>query len=514
MTGTPILVGAGQFCERVDEPGYEGLSPVAIAARAGSRALADADADAGGRLGATIDIVASTRTFADMGAAPAPFGTSDNFPRSIAARLGLDPRHAYWDGGGGNSPQRLVNLMFERLATSQSRAVLIAGGEATATLRHLQRTGGQASWAETVGGSVCDQGSSVEGIMTEELVTHGLSNVPAAYALLENARRRHLGTGRDEYARAMAEMFAPFTDVAAVNPYSAAATTAMSASELLAEGPRNRVIASPYPLSLVARDQGNQGAALVLTTAEHAHRVGVPEENWVYLHGHADLTERPMMDRPQLGAYPAAVAASRSALRDAGLDVADIDVFDFYSCFPIAVSAVAVDGLGLAPDDPRGLTVSGGMPYFGGPGNNYSLHAIADMAHRLRTQPGSFGLLGANGGFLSKYSAGVYSTLPAIWTAADHRAVQDDLDGAPAVARELRPDGPGVVETFTVIHTRGQPSAGVVIGRLIDNDARFIATTADGDDETLGELLSERTEVLLGRRVHVTTDGGTNRFTV
>ena len=73
------------------------------------------------------------------------------------------------------------------------------------------------------------------------------------------------------------------------------------------------------------------------------------------------------------------------------------------------------DGLGLAVDDPRGLTLTGGLPFFGGPGNNYSMHAIAETVQRARQAPGSYGFVGANGGVMSKYSAGVYSTRPAEW---------------------------------------------------------------------------------------------------
>ncbi|MFX4396904.1 hypothetical protein ABTA35_20075, partial [Acinetobacter baumannii] len=51
-------------------------------------------------------------------------------------------------------------------------------------------------------------------------------------------------------------------------------------------------------------------------------------------------------------------------------------------------------------------------PFFGGPGNSYSLHAIASMVERLRAARDGFGLVLANGGFLSKPAAGVYAAVP------------------------------------------------------------------------------------------------------
>lgn len=35
-----------------------------------------------------------------------------------------------------------------------------------------------------------------------------------------------------------------------------------------------------------------------------------------------------------------------------------------------------------------GSTLTGGPPFFGGPGNNYSTHAIAEAVHEMRDKPG------------------------------------------------------------------------------------------------------------------------------
>lgn len=69
-------------------------------------------------------------------------------------------------------------------------------------------------------------------------------------------------------------------------------------------------------------------------------------------------------------------SATGVALRQAGLSLPQIDLLDLYSCFPSAVQ-VAQRELGLSQDDPRPLTVTGGLPFNGGPFNNYVMHAIA-----------------------------------------------------------------------------------------------------------------------------------------
>jgi acetyl-CoA C-acetyltransferase len=200
------------------------------------------------------------------------------------------------------------------------------------------------------------------------------------------------------------------------------------------------------------------------------------------------------MDRPDLGASPAAALAVRWALYHAGVSVDDLATIDLYSCFPIAVFAVA-DQLGLKPDDPRGLTVTGGLPFFGGPGNNYSMHAIAETVRRLR-ETGGAGLVGANGGALTKYSAGVYSTQPRRWAPAEAPA-NAPLTGPPE-AEEA--DGPATIETYTVRHARDGRRKGVVVGRLDADGRRFLA-------KGLGDYLADPGTEPLGARVLVRSTG-------
>ena len=126
-------------------------------------------------------------------------------------------------------------------------------------------------------------------------------------------------------------------------------------------------------------------------SVEAARRLGVPEEKWVYVHGHADMIEQAMLDRADLGASPASVMAAREALRVAGIGVDDMATFDLYSCFPFPVFVIC-EALGIAGDDPRGLTLTGGLPYFGGPGNSYSLHGIAETVARCADSQGNSAL--------------------------------------------------------------------------------------------------------------------------
>ena len=304
--------------------------------------------------------------------------------------------------------------------------------------------------------------------------------------MIDNARRARLKQSRDEYAAAMGALFEPFTRVAAANPH-ASAPVERDAAELVTPTAQNRPIADPYTRFIVAREKVNQGAAVLLMSVAAARDLGVPEDRWVFLHGHADLRERPLMERADLSAGPASVMAARHALEVAGLSVGDLAAIDLYSCFPAPVFNVR-DGLGIAPDDPRGLTLTGGLPFFGGAGNNYSMHAIAVVA-RARRGPGSYSFVGANGGVMSKYSVGVYSTTPAPWAPDNSAALQAEIDAWPAPGQAAQADGWATIESYTVTHGRDGGRTGVVIGRLEADGRRFVAK-GDERDTSLLDLLT------------------------
>lgn len=472
---TPVLVGVGQFTERLGEPDYRGMSAVELATEAARAAVADC----GGRdVAAAIDTVAGVRQFEISGLAPAPLGKSDNYPRSVARRIGADPRRAVLEVIGGQSPQRLVTEFAGAIAAGEADVVLVMGSENTSTLRYFADRDDKPDHSETVGGQLEDRGYGYDGIIDDYSVTHGLVGAPPQYALLENARRARVGLSADDYRLAMAELFAPFSKVAAKNPYSSSPVE-RSVQELATVTDSNRMISDPYPRLMVARDQVNQGAAAVLMSVEAARRLGVPEDNWVYLHGHADLKEQPLLERPDLGAGPASVLAVQEALRVAGIGLDQVAAFDLYSCFPFPVFNIC-DGTGLATDDPRGLTLTGGLPFFGGPGNNYSLHAIAEAVTEMRGRPGQFALVGANGGFASKYSVGIYSTEPAEWRPDRSADLQEQIAAMPKVAITERADGAATVETYTVRYGR-KGRTGIIVGRLDTDNSRFLATTRDDD---------------------------------
>jgi acetyl-CoA C-acetyltransferase len=473
---TPVIVGVGQFTERIDDPDYRGMSAVELATEAVRAALTDTGADITA-VAKAIQVFAGLRQFEICTPfATAPLGSSDNYIRSVAQRVGADPQRAVLESIGGNGPQKLVTEFAGAIAAGEIEVALILGSENGSTLKTFAAKDNKPDHSETVGGQLDDRGYGFEQYMSEYTAKHGLTGAPVQYGLLDNARRARLGLGVDSYRQKMAELFAPFSKVAAKNPFSSSPVE-RSVEELATVTADNRMICDPYPRLMVARDTVNQGAAVVVMSVDAARKLGVPEEKWVYLHGHADQREQDLLDREDVSVSVSEKQAVAEALRVAGITIDEVSTFDLYSCFPFPVFTVC-DDFGLTADDPRGLTLTGGLPYFGGPGNSYSLHGIAETVAEMRDKPGAFGLVGANGGVMSKYSVGVYSTTPVEWAPDRSNELQSDIANLPKVAVTRNANGAGVIETYSVRYDWPERT-GVIIGRLDADNSRFMAISTD-----------------------------------
>ena len=156
------------------------------------------------------------------------------------------------------------------------------------------------------------------------------------------------------------------------------------------------------------------------------------------------------------------------------VDISAMAYLDLYSCFAIAVTNIS-EAFGIAPDDPRGLTLTGGLPFFGGAGNNYSGHAIVEAVQRLRDDTTGYALVGANGGFMSKYSTGIYSRQAADWSTSRFKT----LPGREG-ALEVRDShsGSAVIDSYTIVPGRKGVVAAIVA--RTEDGARIVANPAAG----------------------------------
>ena len=507
---TPVLIGAGQFTYRGDAGASP--TPVRMLEIAAERAVADAGLSASALAGIDALAVVGFTVDAPGGLERLPIPRVANPPASLASRLGADPAWAVYSHMGGNSPQQMVNVLCERIARGEAQLGLAVGAEFLGAL--MKRMRGGAGFPDDYGEDHAQKperiGDPRPGATPQE-TAHGLNFPVNAYPLFENALRARDGRSLEAHQARLGALFAPFTEVAATNP-EAWFPTARSAQELVTVNERNRMISYPYPKYLNAIMEVDQSAGVLIASVKKARELGVPEDRWVYLHGCADASDLwYITDRQDYHSSPAMRLTGRRAFEMAGIGPDALSLIDLYSCFPVAVE-IGAQETGLALDDPRGLTITGGLPYFGGPGNNYAMHSIAQMVHRLRDKPGAYGLVTANGWFLTKQSVGIYSTRPfeGAWEREDPKVIQSQIDALPHPEVIEKPDGRASIETFTVSHAREGYRAGIVIGRD-ENGRRFVANTPP-DEATLRDLESREGVGRTGT-VAPSDDGRLNIFT-
>ncbi len=496
----PVLVGVGQAASRWSPEEGTAAAPscLGLAEAAAIQALADAGVPG---LAGKIDTLAMVRTMEDSIPGSAyTFGRAANLPRALAKRIGADPAEAIYEIVGGQSPQALVNEMAARIHDGSCEVALVAGAEAIGAMKAARRAGLVLDFTDETDGEVTDRGLGPM-LLSRAEIKHGLVVPAYFYALFENAMAARRGETRSARRRWMSEVFKRFSDVAETHPQ--AQFPASRSVEFLATPSReNYPFADPFLKWHMAQDAVNLAAAILVMSEDAADRAGVPQARRVYLHGAGEAADSHISERPVLDGSWAMQAALSRALGQAGIAAGELGLFDLYSCFPCAVAS-ACDVLGLDPaSEPRPLTVTGGLPFFGGPGNNYSLHAIASMAARLRAEPGKTGLVLANGGWMTKAAAGVYSTSrPAAF-------IPVDIPATP-VSRIEPVNGPaaGTVETWTLVQGRDGPELAIAFARM-GTGARIIAQSREA---AVLACFNEDASVA-GRPVDVMTDAGVNTF--
>lgn len=501
----PVLIGVGQSLSQWDgqnlgKSGPVGApSPLSLMTDASKAALADTGAPG---IAAAIDTIAVVRIFEDsVGRAAHPHGHNTNLPGTLARDTGTQPARQIYETVGGQSPQALVNEFARRVHEGEIDAVLISGSEANRASKGARKHGVEINWTDGADAPYEDRGMGPMMLSREE-IKHGLIAPAYFYGLFENAIAAREGRTRSGHRRAMAELFQPFSAIAAKNKYSQFPVE-HDVAFLSAPSRENYEYADPYLKWFIAQDAVNQGAAAILVSSSKADALGVPEDKRVYIHGGGDAGDDLISLRPVLDRSWAMDTAVSRALAQAGKAQADIAHLDLYSCFPSAVfSGAAALGLDWKTDK-RALTLTGGLPFFGGPGNNYSLHGIAEMVATLRKNKGAFGLVLANGGWMTKEAAGVYSAArPKAFTPAEPAAKAKTQVEVAILAGEAK------LETFTVTHGKDGPDRGIIFARFADG-RRAIANNADA--ATLAILRDDASPV--GRKVAITAQDETATFT-
>jgi acetyl-CoA C-acetyltransferase len=486
----PVIIGVGE-ASRKTVPG-EWPSPRELAGAAIKVALADTGQPLS--VAAAIDTLAAIPMFEDSGL-PLGTGSPENVAEAFADAGGLNARRLIHAAMGGQSPQSTLNELAGEIMRGECGIAIIVSAEAIGTAKRARRAGIELDWRVSATRDFENRMVNFP-ILTRREIRHGIISLPLAYSLLENARRIERGMSRHDYLVEMARQGAAMSAKSLTRRH-AQFPVAFTTEQLVAEHESDYNITDIYRRWRVAQDAVDLGGAIILTSAGKARELGVADEKMIWLAGASEAAEPPLSERDHIASPDAVGFTMHAALDQAGFAPTDLGPVDIYSCFPVAVYA-AVDTLG-DPARARGdYTLTGGLGFFGGPGNGYTVYSLAAMVEALRKDGSKPALVTANGGVMSKQAVGVYTASQPLrpWSGEVIKGYVPQT-----VAVDDAPQGSGRILTYARPVTKGVMGAATLLLEM-ETGARALAVLEGAPDLDLGGMT---VFVVPGEKRHIAT---------
>ena len=456
---TPVLVGIGLATQR-EEDARHALEPLDLMLAAVQAAGHDAGP-------------AAALAGAQYIAVPRGRWTYRNPAGAIAEHIGAH-RATTVLSSVGVLQQTLLGEACARIARGEAHTTLVTGADAGYRLLRAQLAGIELPDREQHNDPDIFLSPSDELRHAVELRA-GLKMPVGLYAMMESAYRARQGWSVSDHRDRLATLYARFSAIAAANPH-AWHRQPYGAAQIRAAAPRNPMQAFPYTRLHVSTWNVDQAAALLFCSAARADALGIPRSRWIYALASSESNHMvPVCARADLSRCPGARIAAQAALSGAGVAADELDLVELYSCFPVAVETYAE---ALALPLTRDLTVTGGMPFAGGPYNNYVLQATARAAELLRARGQGLALVGSVSGVLTKQGFGLWSMAPAT-SPFVHADVSHEVAAAIDTVEVLDSfHGEATVAGYTVLHGRDQTPRGVA---LLDTPSgqRVLASSED-----------------------------------
>lgn len=390
--------------------------------------------------------------------------------------------------------QGLFNRACQQIQDGEIDVAIVVGGESK--YRGLQAMIQGVEIADTASTEPADTVMEPdEELWLEAESAAGLGMPVGYYALMDSAWRHRHGKDVEQHRDEVADLYQAFNKIAQTNEH-AWKQTPISAEEIRNPSEKNPMLAYPYTKLHNTSWNVDQASALIFCSIKKAKALGIDEKHWIYP---AASTESNLMQavsqRSDLSRCFGAKHAGEKALSLANIQADDIDLFELYSCFPIAVLGFA-DELGVlgAANQPD-LTVTGGMPFAGGPLNNYVLQATVKMVEALQAQDKNYGLVSNVSGMNTKQAFCLYSKNPHVYQMAD--VTPAVIADSPEKTLDKDFSGQAVIQAFSVLYDKKVAERLVVIA---ENDEGIRSIAFNKDDALMQRALSDD---LIGLDVHV-----------
>jgi acetyl-CoA C-acetyltransferase len=294
----------------------------------------------------------------------------------------------------------------------------------------------------------------------------GLSSPVELFAIMESALRHAEDLDVARHRDRLAQLYSRFSEVAAGNPH-AWRRDPLDQQAIRDPSPKNAMLAFPYTKRHSSQWNVNQAVAILVCSAARAAQLGLAPDGWIFPLAAAQSKHVvPLAQQRRLHTHPGTVLSGERALALAGVSAGDVDAAELYSCFPAAIRSFARD---LKVPETCAWTVTGGMPFAGGPYNSFSLEGVARMVEVLRgseTGDGSkrqIGLVSNLSGIFGKQACALFSNFPN----PDGYRFEDVTAVVAARDRPLPLDGehvgPATVVGYTVVFAGAEPSHAIAI---------------------------------------------------
>lgn len=488
---TPVIVGIGFHMERHDDPA-QCVEPYQLMVRAVRNAAADAG-DPG--LPAQLESIAVTQGMWQY----------RNAGRLVAAALGCPAAISILSDLGVLQITPFDDLC-RAIAGGRQELGVVTGGEAQyRALRAMSARQPAPETEQPEDTPPPDLHLKSPDLFCSDLEgQRGLSTPVELFAVIESALRHAQGLDLDAHRDRIADLYSGFSAVAAENPH-AWRREIVPPEQIRDPIGRNAMLAFPYTKRHCTQWNVNRGVAILVASAAKAERLGLDPAGWIFPVAAAESRHVVVLaQQRQLHSHPGTIVSGERALALAGIGTGALAAAELYSCFPAAVQSFARD---LRLEGVCPLTVTGAMPFAGGPYNHFSLEGVARMVEVLRAGgPGRrFGLIANLSGIFGKQGCVVLSTAanPAGYGFADVTAEVAALD--PPLPLDGAYTGPATVAGYTVVFAGDRPSHAVAI---CDTPAGA-RTVARCDEPRLMDVMMR--EELCGREVVVSAAG---RFAV
>jgi len=304
------------------------------------------------------------------------------------------------------------------------------------------------------------------------------------YATMETALRKNDDENIEEHQNNIASMYEEFSKVASNNE-DAWLDHPYSKKEILETSKKNKMLAYPYNKLHCTSWNVNQSAALVICSEELADKLEIDNKKRVYPISSSENNHMvAIQQRPKLYESLGMIYAAKSINKMMEeLDII-LDAYDLYSCFPAAVKMFS-KSLELGSEIPK--TITGSMPYAGGPLNSFVIHSTVKMIQKIRALEARHGLVTGVSGMMTKQSFCIWGKEYQEQFIFDDVTDRAKLDEKPVELSDIA-EGEGEIIGYTIIEGSEHASKAVL---YLDDEKKHRKVVSSFDKNFINLLMEE-----------------------